>query len=146
MLCLIAGKAECDYQHLLDQINQCTRLNEIRAKAFSITNLKDYIEAIGIKHGNIVLRQAICESNWGKSYLARYNHNLFGMMYAPGRHTVAIGSRGNYAVYNSWTDSVDDYLLWQQHKYKGGDYYTFLNTCGYCENPEYVKILQSIKV
>jgi len=146
IMCFTSGKAEkCEYQHLLDQINQCQKLNELRAKEFSIANLRAYIKTIGIKHGDVVLRQAICESGWGKSYLATHSHNLFGMKYMKG--TKGTGTLGQYTKYKSWTDSVDDYLSWQQRKYDGTpDYYTFLVKCGYCENPDYVQILKSIRV
>jgi flagellum-specific peptidoglycan hydrolase FlgJ len=51
-----------------------------------------------------------------------------------------------YHKYNHWTESVEAYKRFQDKKYKGGDYYTFLKKVGYAEDPHYVWKLKHIKL
>jgi hypothetical protein len=76
---------------------------------------------------SVTIAQAINESGWGGSYLAKTDNNLFGIKY-PGNHdpdiTVTQGSwatddGGYYAKYESWDDSVEDhgYFLKNNSRY-----------------------------
>lgn len=77
---------------------------------------------------SVTIAQAINESGWGESYLARTDNNLFGIKY-PGNHspdlkisqgTWATDDGGYYAHYESWSDSVEDhgYFLANNSRYK----------------------------
>lgn len=66
---------------------------------------------------SVTIAQAINESGWGQSYLARTDNNLFGIKF-PGNHssdlqisqgTWATDDGGYYAHYSSWSDSVEDH-------------------------------------
>lgn len=77
---------------------------------------------------SVTIAQAINESGWGNSYLARTDNNLFGIKY-PGNHspdlkisqgTYATDDGGYYTHYESWSDSVEDhgYFLANNSRYK----------------------------
>lgn len=76
---------------------------------------------------SVTIAQAINESGWGESYLARTDNNLFGIKY-PGKHdpdltitqgTWATDDGGYYTHYQSWNDSVEDhgYFLANNSRY-----------------------------
>jgi|GEM_PF-813037 hypothetical protein len=76
---------------------------------------------------SVTIAQAINESGWGGSSLARTDNNLFGIKY-PGNHspdlkitqgTWATDDGGYYAHYESWSDSVEDhgYFLKNNSRY-----------------------------
>ena len=117
---------------------------------FSIQNLKEYVSLSNFDAGDIVLRQAILESAWGKSYRFKENNNLFGMRHPKVRQTSSIGNKDGYANYNHWTDSVDDYLYWQKYHSskiaKYSCYLDFLQQSGYAEDLGYINKLKRIKV
>jgi flagellum-specific peptidoglycan hydrolase FlgJ len=76
---------------------------------------------------NIVLAQAKLETGNFKSYLFKVSNNLFGFRNFNG-----------YIKYSSWKESVKAYKDWQTRKYKGGDYYEFLENIKYAEDTLYV--------
>lgn len=100
-------------------------------KILNEANLKEEIAKHNIPHGNIVLAQAKLESGNFKSKLTKTHNNIFGL------------KRGNsYKKYSHWTECVKDYKTRISSKYKGGDYYKFLNKIGYATHPEYTNILK----
>jgi cell wall-associated NlpC family hydrolase len=77
---------------------------------------------------SVTIAQAINESGWGKSPSSKNDNNLFGIKY-PGNHdpdlkitegSGATDDGGNYACYQSWSDSVEDhgYFLANNSRYK----------------------------
>ena len=104
-----------------------------------------YLDSIGVKESVIVLRQAVHETGWFKSYGCRKRKNLFG----------ATNGRGTYLVFNTWQESCEWYLRWQNRHYKGQEYYSFLNCVfkrrngdcvSYAEDPLYTNKLKKIKL
>jgi hypothetical protein len=75
-------------------------------------NIYKYIVACGIKHPDIVYRQALLESGFC-SNLYRKANNLFGMRVARSRPTTAKGEYSGFARYDNWMESVQDYALYQ---------------------------------
>jgi uncharacterized FlgJ-related protein len=75
-----------------------------------------YIKQMGIKHPEVVLRQAIYESGHFKSKIFKAKHNLFGF-----RHN-------SYIKFDSWKTCIEYYKRWQEKYYKDDtvDYYRFL--------------------
>lgn len=91
------------------------------------------LEKHNIPHKDIVLAQAKLESNHFKSNLVQTHNNIFGL------------KKGNkYRKYNDWTECVKDYKKCISNRYKGGDYYVFLNRIGYSENKDYINILKDM--
>ena len=84
-----------------------------------------------IPHANIVLAQSKIETGQYTSRVCRDNKNLFGIR------------KGNkYKKYNNWKESITDYKKLISSRYKGGDYYKFLEDIKYAENPLYTEILK----
>jgi|TARA_Y100000310_G_C20301421_1_gene631973 flagellum-specific peptidoglycan hydrolase FlgJ len=104
-----------------------------------------YIKQTGVKHPDIVFKQAKLETGHFTSYLYKTNHNLFAMRLPKSRPTKAVGENKRYAVYRNWRDAIDDYKIWQEKYYKGGDYYEFLKRIGYATDPNYINILKKMK-
>lgn len=96
-------------------------------------NLKAELIKQNIPHHNIVLAQAKLESGNFKSDLARTHQNIFGLKK---------GSK--YRKYNHWTECVSDYKRFISNRYKGGNYYVFLNKIGYATHPNYVEMLKEL--
>lgn len=91
-----------------------------------INSAKKGYEKYGILP-SVTIAQAINESGWGGSYLARTDNNLFGIKY-PGKHdpdltitqgTWATDDGGYYTHYQSWDDSLEDhgYFLANNSRY-----------------------------
>lgn len=103
---------------------------------FSIKNLDYVLQHYDVKHRDIVIKQFILETGWGKSYSFRTRNNLFGL-YNSREH--------DYFSFQHWSESVKGYKNSVQYKYTGGDYYTFLKELPYAEDPGYIGKLKEIK-
>ena len=104
----------------------------------------------GIKFPEVVFAQAILETGHFKSELFKNANNLFGMKVPKKRETLAIGKKkGNYAVFESWVSSVNDYRLWQGYVLRNKtittqkEYLSLLNRI-YSTNKKYVVSLKNI--
>lgn len=95
------------------------------------SNLIEECKKQGVHHPHIVAAQAVLESGNFKSQLTRTHNNFLG-----------IKKGKKYAKYDSWAECVSDYKKRVQSKYKGGDYYQFLQNIGYAEDPEYLEKLR----
>jgi uncharacterized FlgJ-related protein len=97
--------------------------------------LLEYLKQCNVKFPNIVLKQALLESNGFKSNIYKQNNNLFGMRISTSRPTTHKGSHLGFAAYNSWKESVLDYALWQASYTRTitteSQYYAFLDEI-YC--------------
>lgn len=103
--------------------------------ALNEKNVLKELKKQDIKHPHIVLAQAKLESGNFKSKLTKTHNNFLGI------------KRGkDYAKYDSWNECITDYKERVQYKYKGGDYYEFLQNIRYAENPNYVQILKELVV
>lgn len=83
---------------------------------------------------HIVYAQAVLETGHFRSSLAKRG-NLFG---------IYDSRRKQYRTYSHWIESVIDYRDAVQSKYKGGDYYTFLEQLPYAQDKEYTNKLRKI--
>jgi uncharacterized FlgJ-related protein len=106
--------------------------------------VKNYIyEQDSLEHKEIVLRQAVLETGWFKSYNCKKRHNLFGFRWKP---WVSETNKHGYIIFDDWKESVDYYVRWQGRHYDGGDYYAFLDEVGYATSPTYIQKLKGIKI
>ena len=86
-----------------------------------------------VPHANIVLAQSKLETGNYTSKVCKTKNNLFGIR------------KGNkYKSYNTWKESVSDYKRLISSRYKGGDYYQFLERINYAENPVYTQSLRGM--
>jgi hypothetical protein len=112
---------------------------------------------------SVTIAQAINESGWGGSYLARTDYNLFGIKY-PGNHdssisvtqgTWATDDGGYYAHYNSWGDSCLDhgFFLANNSRYAQAGVFTAttpfdqvqaIANAGYATEGDYAQITDAI--
>lgn len=86
-----------------------------------------------IPHWEIVLAQSRLETGNYKSDKCRHDHNLFGIKHGK-----------KYAKYPNWHESIKDYKKRISSRYKGGDYYVYLQKIGYAKDPKYTKKLKTI--
>jgi hypothetical protein len=95
----------------------------------------NYICATGIKHPNIVMKQAIVETGWFKTKFLMSRNNLFGFR------------SKNYLKFNNWKESVEYYKKWQDKRYTNPneDYYKFLVRIKYATTNVYTSYLKKIK-
>lgn len=86
-----------------------------------------------IPHANIVLAQSILETGNYTSKLSKTHNNIFGL------------KKGKeYRKYSDYVECILDYKRLISSKYKGGDYYVFLNKLGYAEDSTYTQKLKNI--
>jgi len=97
------------------------------------SNLKLELKKHNIPHANIVYAQAKLESGLGTSKVYNRTNNLFGLR------------KGNkYRSYSHWTECVKDYKRCISNRYKGGNYYAFLEKIKYAEDPQYTNKLKTM--
>ena len=101
----------------------------------TIGNLYRALDRYNVQHKQVVLAQALLETGYFTSRVCQENKNLFGLRRP---------SDGSYYEFDKWEDSVKAYRDYVQYKYKGGDYYEFLDRIGYAEDKEYVTKVRSI--
>ena len=101
----------------------------------TVENVKIALEEEGVKHADIVLRQAILETGWFKcTSCSLSKNNIFGFWY-----------KKKYIEFEDWRECISYYKRWQDRHYQGGDYYEFLKRVGFATNTAYVQRLKSIK-
>lgn len=88
-----------------------------------------------VQHPRIVLAQAILETGWLRSPVCRAKNNLFGLTNP---------RTGKYYEFDHWSDSVRGYRTLVQYRYRGGNYYDWLDEIGYAEAPDYTTALKKV--
>lgn len=105
-------------------------------KELNIENLMAVLRQYDVKFPQIVAAQALLETGYFTSRVCLENNNLFGLRRP---------SNGSYYTFNSWEESVKAYKDYVQYKYKGGNYYEFLNRIGYAEDGSYISKVMSLE-
>jgi Bax protein len=82
-------------------------IEEVKACALQYNAIVESPERIPI---NLVLAQAILESDWGKSRFAKKGNNLFGIKAVNGEDFIRSRSGKKLKSYHTWCESVDDYM------------------------------------
>ena len=82
-------------------------IEEVKACALQYNAIVESPERIPI---NLVLAQAILESDWGKSRFATNGNNLFGIKAVSGEDFIRSRNGQKLKRYHTWCDSVDDYM------------------------------------
>ena len=93
-------------------------------------------EYYGLKYPKIVTAQAILESGDFKSNVFKKYNNPFGLYNS---------NTKDYYKFSHWTYAVIAYKTMIQNKYKGGDYYKFLEELPYAEDKNYIKAVKAIE-
>ena len=108
-------------------------LLSLSATGQTIEQVRQELHRQGVPHAQIVLAQARLETGNFTSRRCREDNNLFGIKH-----------NGRYAEYRHWRESVADYKKYISSRYKGGNYYVFLERIGYAEERGYTQKLQKI--
>jgi Bax protein len=82
-------------------------IEEVKACALEHNAIVESHERIPI---NLVLAQAIHESDWGRSRFATKGNNLFGIKALEGEDFIRSRSGKKLRQYYTWCESVDDYM------------------------------------
>jgi uncharacterized FlgJ-related protein len=106
-------------------------------------NISWYLDYYHVQCPDIVKTQIKHETGNLTSRICKEDKNLFGMNYPAKRKTTAIGKDIHKAIYPDWQRSIEDYKIFQNKYYKGGDYFLFLINQGYAEDKNYIKKLRS---
>lgn len=101
----------------------------------NITNLYAALHKYGVMYPKIVVAQALIETGYFTSNACLNYNNLFGLRRP---------SNGEYYRFDNWEQSVKAYKDYVQYKYKGGDYFHFLDRIGYAEDPTYVRKVRTL--
>ena len=104
-------------------------------KELNISNLYQALDRYGVAFPKIVVAQALLETGYFTSNVCLNYNNLFGLRRP---------NEGSYYRFNNWEESVKAYKDYVQYKYKGGDYFRFLQRIGYAEDPNYLYKVKSI--
>lgn len=99
----------------------------IDVNILSWSSIDHWLAYYDVREPEIAKRQIRLETGALTSRYCLECNNLFGMKKAVRRKTTAIGRENSMSVYATWQKSIEDYRLWQDYFYKGGDYYEFLN-------------------
>ena len=105
-------------------------------KELNIENLMAVLRQYDVKFPQIVAAQALLETGYFTSRVCLENNNLFGLRRP---------SNGSYYTFNSWEESVKAYKDYVQYKYKGGNYYEFLNRIRYAEDGSYISKVMNLE-
>lgn len=101
----------------------------------NIGNLYKVMQKYNIAFPKIVVAQALLETGYFTSNVCLNCNNLFGLRRP---------SDGSYYRFDSWEESVKAYKDYIQRRYKGGDYFKFLDNIGYAEDRNYINKVRSI--
>lgn len=93
-------------------------------------------EYYGIRYPRIVTAQAVLESGNFKSRLFKEYNNPLGLYNS---------RKKDYFKFKHWTDAIVAYQSMIEYKYKGGDYYKFLDRIGYAKDREYIKKVKALE-
>ena len=88
-----------------------------------------------VQYPEVVYAQAVLETGYFTSKLCREYNNLFGLYNS---------KKQEFFKFDNWEESVLAYKNMIQYKYIGGDYYKFLDSIGYAEDPNYINKLKYI--
>ena len=127
-------------------INTELEVDLITNNSFTKKRLISEIKRYNFKYPDIVMAQAIIESQHFKSPVFRENHNMLGMKEAKQRLTTAKGTNLNHAYYDNWKDCVVDRLLYDAvylNDLSRADYLKYLDRV-YAEATDYDKLIERV--
>ena len=114
---------------------------------FSEEKLISLIKSLNFPFSYIVMAQAIHETHSFKSILFIENKNLFGMKQSYVRIHISKGTNNEYAIYDTWMDSVYDRAFYSATYLSNikteDEYYSYLSQM-YAEDKDYVNKLKKL--
>jgi len=123
------------YEEVYSKDTNVTKIEKIVTNdSLTLDNVYQELIKQEVKYPNIVICQVILETGYLKSYSCKVRNNLFGFYN---------GKR--YLEFSNWKECIAFKKQWQDKKFKGGNYYTFLETLPYAEDQKYCNKLKHIK-
>lgn len=134
----------------IEQIKKAEDISKLRKSEFTPDRLLEYLKLRNVRNRLIVYRQAVLETGWFKSGSFTEFSNLFGMKVPRIRVSLVRGSGYGHSAYDHWTDSVEDFIMWQEYWEGVGfdlvNYYVFLKELPYATDRYYVNKLKRLDV
>ena len=119
-----------------DELRKYDGQPDMKEAELTVASLYAALKRHGVKHPKIVLAQAILETGWFRSQVAKTKNNLFGLRNP---------RTGEYYSFNTWEDSIDGYVSMVQYKYRQNEnYYAFLNRIRYAGDRNYTRKVMEI--
>lgn len=115
------------------KLNDSEFMKDWDANASSMLTACEYY---GVKYPRVVTAQAILESGNFKSELFRKYNNPFGIYNS---------KKKDYFKFKHWTDAIVAYISMVEYKYRGGDYYKFLEELPYAKDKKYIDKVKAIE-
>lgn len=115
------------------KLNDSEFMKDWDANASSMLTACEYY---GVKYPRVVTAQAILESGNFKSELFRKYNNPFGIYNS---------KKKDYFKFKHWTDAIVAYISMVEYKYRGGDYYKFLEGLPYAKDKKYIDKVKAIE-
>lgn len=114
----------------------CASVSQLKAQKEQ--DIYCYMVKIGVKHPEVVLKQAIYESGHFRSHIYQTKNNLFGFR------------NKRYITYDTWQSCVDYYKVWQNKHYTNDslDYYRFIQRMNFSgkNRQRYVSQLKNTRI
>ena len=112
-------------------------------------NIEYWLGYYNVRNVEAVKTQIWLETGNLKSKICLENHNLFGMKQAFVRKNTAKGTKRNHAYYYHYTESIEDYALWQRYfgldtVVKSKQYFKMLVSRNYAEASNYEQVLNVV--
>lgn len=109
--------------------------------------LYNYLKTMRVPHADIIVAQALLESQNFNSDLFKRQNNFLGMKRSRERISTTGQGKGEYKDYTNWQECTTDYIFWmdhyQAHKLNRDEYFKLLGKI-YAEDPKYVEKLKEI--
>lgn len=102
-----------------------------------VNDVMTYMDSVGIKHSEVVIKQALLETGHFRARLLMDRNNLFAFRFTK-----------HYMRFSHWEKCVDYYKKWQDKFYTNDkeDYYLFLKRIRYARANNYVNVLKQVRV
>jgi len=114
------------------------QINQRPEPEFNFEEFKELVFEL-CEYPVIVCSQAILESGNFTSNVWKTKNNPFGI-----RMYKVSEDKWIYRPFNTWQESVQYYADFQNRKYKGGDYFVFLEELPYAMDPLYINKVKQI--
>lgn len=142
-----SGNKEAEKEFLESTLLDLNHVENIEGD-FSEEKFRYFLDKMSVSYPDIVYAQALLETGHFSSSIFVENNNLFGMKKAYRRPTTCIAVKNGHAQYETWQDSVIDYLIYQRiylKQVKTEDEYLSYLANYYAEDPLYADKIRKLQ-
>lgn len=131
-------------------------ISELDTTPLTKKNVWEFLNKLNILHPQVVYQQIMLETNNLTSPICSENNNIVGQRveatnsdgsYRYAHYNIKGLKNRGHLVFANWKLSLLHYKAFQEHNYlkKHWNYYNFLRSLGYAEDPQYIDKLKQIK-